>query len=181
MKLFVPLWGIQTHHKWLSLPHMVLWLNCVKKNSGKGIHNTSFTLACFLRPCLNSSLSVSTLLHLSLFCLHRSRSLTTAFLQNPPLSASLFESWMRTTTDLYSWRRSTRSNSRSERGQRKREPQRGTRCTEWLLLIVMRDLMQRSLTALKREMKTESSSSSQRLAWCLLRSFPLLGNTTFLQ
>lgn len=113
------------------------------------------------------------------FFLLRSRSLTMVFLPNLPLSVSLFKSLMRMTTGLCSWRRSIRSSSRSGRGRREREPQRETRCIGSLHQTVMRDLMPKFLTASRREMKMESSSSSPKLAWCLQRSFLLLENTTF--
>lgn len=115
------------------------------------------------------------------FLPRRSQSLTTAFQPNPPLSASSSKSSTRTTTGRCSWRRSTRSNSQSGRGRRKSEPWRETRCIGSLLQTVTRDLMPRSLTASRKEMKTESSLSSPRLDWCLLKSSLLLENTTFLQ
>lgn len=116
-----------------------------------------------------------------LFFLLRSQSLTMAFLLNPPLSASSSEFLTRMTTGRCSWRRSTRSSSRSGRGRRETEPRRETRCIGSLHQTVMRDPIPRSLTASRREMKTESSSSSPRPAWCLPRSSLLLENTTSLQ
>ncbi len=132
--------------------------------------------------CSPTSLWVYVLLGLMLlFFLLRSQSLTMAFLLNPPPSASSSECSTRTTTGRCSWRRSTRSSSRSGRGQRKRELRREIRSIGSLHQTAMMELMPRSLTASRREMKMESSLSSPRLAWCLPRSSLLQENMTFSQ
>lgn len=103
------------------------------------------------------------------------------FLPNPPLSASSSESSTRTTTGRCSWKRSIRSSSQSGRGLREKEPRKETLCIGSLPLIVMRDPMQRSLTASRRETRMGNSLSSPRPAWCLQKSSHLLENMTFLQ
>lgn len=111
----------------------------------------------------------------------RSQSQTMVFLPNPPLSASSSESSTRTTTGRCSWKKSIRSSSQSGRGLREKEPRKETLCIGSLPLIVMRDPMQRSLTASRRETRMGSSLSSPRPAWCLQKSSRLLENMTFLQ